>query len=350
MNDLSHTLTVNRRWHEVVSGIVPGLLLASLLCAAAFLLAPLPGLHLAGTLGLALLLGVAWRVTLGLPAVAVPGVRFSARTLLRLGIVLLGVRLDFGMLLAAGPLVLLLDLLIIGAGLFATMTLGRLFQLPRGLRLVLAVGTSICGASAIATAAPLAGANEDEVSQAVGVISVLGALAVIGYTLFGPLLGLSDLHYGLLTGATLQEVGHVLAAGAAASENALDVATVTKLTRVALLAPVLMLLSGVLARGRPEPTTQGQEPTRPPLLPGFLLGFLLLGVLNSMGFIPSALGKALLTGSVILTALAMAAIGLNVDPLSLRRTGARTALVALLGFLVLVGLGGVYVWLAFPAA
>jgi uncharacterized integral membrane protein (TIGR00698 family) len=348
VNDQVRALTPGRRW-EQRSSLAPGLLLAALLCSAAFLLAPLPGLRLAGTLGLALFLGVAWRITLGLPAATVPGVRFTARTLLRLGIVLLGVRLDFGLLYAAGPLVLLLDLLVIATGLLATLGLGHLLQLPRGLRLVLAVGTSICGASAIAAAAPVAGANEDEVSQAVGVISLLGALGVIGFTLLGPLLQLGDVHYGLLTGATLQEVGHVLAAGAAAGGEALDVATITKLTRVALLAPVLLLISGVtLRRSRnAQGTATAPQPAQAPLVPGFLLGFLLIGALNSTGLIPAAAATALQQGSLVLTAAAMAAIGLGVDPLVLRRTGARAALVAALGFLVLVAVAALYLRFAF---
>lgn len=358
MKDQVHVLTAGRRWERPAS-LVPGLSLAALLCGAAFLLAPLPGLHLAGTLGLALFLGVAWRVALGLAPAAVPGVRFTAKTLLRLGIVLLGVRLNFGLLVSAGPLVLLLDLLIIGCGLLAVEGLGRLFKLPRSLRLVLAVGTSICGASAIAAAAPITGADEDEVSQAVGVISLLGALGVIGFTIIGPLLQLSDVHYGLLTGSTLQEVGHVLAAGAAAGSNALDLATVTKLTRVALLAPVLLLVSGLLNRNAgnirvtesaADTSAAAGKPVRAPLLPGFLLGFLLLGAVNSAGLIPPLAGSLLQQGSVVLTAAAMAAIGLGVDPLVLRRTGARTALVALLGFICLVAVAAVYVSIAFKGA
>jgi uncharacterized integral membrane protein (TIGR00698 family) len=364
VNDPVQALLSRKRWFNTGS-LVPGLLLAGLLCAAAFLLSPLPGLRLAGTLGLALFLGVAWRVLLGLPAAAVPGVRFAARTLLRLGIVLLGVRLDFGLLVSAGPLVLLLDLLVIGCGLLAVEGLGRLFRLPGSLRLVLAVGTSICGASAIAAAAPIAGATEDEVSQAVGIISLLGALAVIGYTIIGPLLQLGDMHYGLLTGSTLQEVGHVLAAGAAAGSEALDLATVTKLTRVALLAPVLLLVSGLRARftgsygmaGAPAAAgaaaltgAADAKPARAPLLPGFLLGFLLAGAANSTGLIPAASGALLQQGSVMLTAAAMAAIGLGVDPLVLRSTGARTALAATLGFIFLTAVATLYVSIAFNGA
>jgi uncharacterized membrane protein YadS len=183
----------------------------------------------------------------------------------------------------------------------------------------------------------------------VGVISLLGALGVIGFTLLGPLLQLGDVHYGLLTGATLQEVGHVLAAGAAAGGEALDVATITKLTRVALLAPVLLLISGVtLRRSRNvQGTATAPQPTQAPLVPGFLLGFLLIGALNSTGLIPAAAATALQQGSLVLTAAAMAAIGLGVDPLVLRRTGARAALVAALGFLVLVAVAALYLRFAF---
>src|SRR5690625_1608564 len=122
--------------------LLPGLLLVAGLSAAAYLLARVPGFDYAGPLGLALLLGVAWRFSLGAPQAVTPGIRFTGRTLLRLGIVLLGVRLNFTLLYSAGLSVLLLDLLIIVTALFAVIGLGRLFRLPRSLAGLLAVGTA----------------------------------------------------------------------------------------------------------------------------------------------------------------------------------------------------------------
>lgn len=343
MSSEPQTLVTSRSHRWPTSSLLPGLLLCSLLCGVAFLLALVPGFHLAGPLGLALLLGVAWRSAVGTSAALAPGIQFAARTILRLGIVLLGVRLDFSLLYSSGIQVLLLDLLIVAAALFAVSSLGRLFGLSRSLTLLLAVGSAICGASAIVAAAPLVRAKENEVSQAVGIVSVLGLLAVIAYTVLFPLLDITDIQYGLLLGATLQEVGHVLAAGAVGGEAALDAAAVAKLTRVALLAPVLILLSLVL--GRPSGTTVATRNLRAPLLPGFLIGFLCVGALNSFGLVPLTMAQGLQLGSLILTTVAMAAIGLSVDMDALRRTGARSTLVAALGFLLLVATASAYLYL-----
>ena len=344
--------------------LLPGLVLTALLTTLAYSLDRLPGLGLLGTLGLALVLGLVCRAVFGLPKAAAPGVTFSAKTLLNLGVILLGVRLNFALLYAAGPAVLLLDLLVVGAGMLTIERLGKRMGLTRGLRLALAVGSSICGPSAIAAAVPIIGANDDEVSVAVGTVSLLGALGAVGYILLAPLLELSPRVYGLMTGATLQSVGHVLAAGAAGGAGALDLATLTKLTRVALLAPVLLVVGWLLARygeagregagreetGREEAKREGAErkgkasgtKARPPLLPGFLIGFLALGALNSFGVIPRALINILNPASVVLTTAAMAGIGLGVNFGVLRRIGGGAAALALLGFGMIIAIAALY--------
>ncbi len=323
--------------------IVPGLVLTAALTLLAYLLDRVPGLHLLGTLGIALVLGLAWRGFLGLPGRAAPGARFSARTLLNAGVILLGVRLDFVLLYRAGPAVLLLDLLVVTAGLLVMERVGKWWGLSRGLRLALAVGSSICGASAIAASVPVIKATDDEVSVAVGVVSVLGTLGVLGYGLLGPLLAWSPAHYGLMTGATLHAVGHVLAAGAAQGAEALDVATLTKLTRVALLAPVLLVL-GALLRRRDAAlgATVSLTAKRPPLVPGFLVGFLALGLVNSLGLIPPGLVGVLETLSVLLTAMAMVGIGLGVDFGVLRRIGGGALRLGVVGFAAILLVAGVY--------
>ena len=333
--------------------LLPGLVLTALLTTLAYSLDRLPGLGLLGTLGLALVLGLACRALFGLPKAAAPGVTFSAKTLLNLGVILLGVRLNFALLYAAGPSVLLLDLLVVGAGMLTIERLGKRMGLTRGLRLALAVGSSICGPSAIAAAVPIIGANDDEVSVAVGTVSLLGALGAVGYILLAPLLDLGPRAYGLMTGATLQSVGHVLAAGAAGGAGALDLATLTKLTRVALLAPVLLVVGWLLARygeaGCKETGREGaglerisSPKTRPPLLPGFLIGFLALGTLNSFGLIPRSLINILNPASVVLTTVAMAGIGLGVNFGVLRRIGGGAAVLALLGFGMIIAVAALY--------
>lgn len=322
--------------------LLPGLLLTGSLTAVAYALALLPGVQVIGALGVALLLGLGWRAVFGLPAMFRPGATFSARTLLRVGVVLLGVRLNFALLAEAGPKVLLLDVLVIGVGITAIERIGAWLGLPRALRLAVAVGSSICGASAIAAATPVIGADDDEVSVAVGIVSLLGTLGVVAYTVLGPMLHLSAQTYGMMTGSTLHEVAHVLAAGAAQGAEALDIATVTKLTRVALLAPVLLIVGALLRRaGRGEDTQTGA--LQAPLLPGFLVGFLAVGVLNSLGVIPRPAADMMQRSSLLLTAASMAGIGLGVDFAVMRRLGAKSALVGVAGFAIILGVAALYV-------
>lgn len=317
-----------RNWTSF-KGLLPGLALVCLLTAAAYLLSTLPGLRVLGALGLALLLGLLVRGLLRLPGSVQAGAGYAARTLLRLGVVLLGVRLNFVLFAQAGLHVLLLDLAVIATGLLSMTWLARRRGLPRGLGLAVAVGSSICGASAIAAAAPVIGANEDEVSVSVAVCSLLGTVGVVGYSLLALPLGLGAQRYGLMTGSSLHEIAQVLAAGAAQGGRALDFAMLTKLTRVALLAPVLLLLGGVLRwkQGRPSAARP-----RPPLLPAFLVGFLLVGVVSSSGLLPRALTAGMQTASLLLTAASMAGIGLGVNFAVLRRLGGPALLVGGLGF------------------
>ncbi len=333
---------MNRRLALPTPTLLTGLLLTAALTLLAYLLDALPGLHLLGTLGLALVLGLLWRALFGLPERAAPGARFSAKTLLNAGVILLGVRLDFVLLYRAGPTVLLLDLLVVTTSLLAMERLGKWLGLSRGLRLALAVGSSICGAAAVAAAVPVIKANDDEVSVSVGIVSLLGTLGVLGYSLLGTLLAWSPAQYGMMTGATLHAVGHVLAAGAAQGAEALDIATLTKLTRVALLAPVLLVLGTLLRRdaGRGDAALTPAE--RPPLVPGFLVGFLAVGLLNSLGLLPGPLVGVLETTSVLLTATAMAGIGLGVDFGVLRRIGGGALRLGVLGFAAILVVAGLY--------
>lgn len=333
-----------RNFRPASARLAAGTALCLLIFTAARLLAPVPGLHLAGTLGLALFLGAGWKLALGVPKAAVPGIRFSAGTLLKLGIVFLGVRLDFGLLLRAGVPLLLADLLVIAVALLTINRLARLLRLPERLGWLLAVGTAVCGASAIAAAAPLTGADDGEVSQAVGIISVLGALAVVAYTVLHPFLIPGGAAYGLFAGATLQEVGHVLAAAAAGGSSAVDAATLAKLTRVALLAPVLLFT--VWFRGRRRGSTPETPGQTGPQLPPFLYGFLALGVLASTGLVPDVLLAASESASLVLTGTAMAAIGLNLEPQALRRNGSRAVAAAAGGFGAAAAAAAAALWLA----
>ena len=318
-----------------LQALLPGLALVAALTLATYLLASIPFLAIVGPLVIALVLGIAWRAVAGMPDAAVPGAQFAARTLLRVGIVLLGVRLDFALLAQVGPVILLGNLLVVVLGLLAIDRIGAAMGVSNALRLGIAIGTSVCGASAIVAAIPVIRAEADDASVAVGVISVLGTIGVLGYTFAFIALDPSPVLYGVLVGSTLQEVAQVLAAGYASGVDAGDLAVLVKLSRVAFLAPALIALA-MLMRQRDGGSDRVARASRPPILPGFLIGFLVVGVLGSFGVFPGPVAQGMETGSMLLTAAAMVGLGLGVDLSVFRRVGAKALLLGSAGFAILI--------------
>lgn len=320
-----------------------GVGLTALLAVLALVLARLPGLAHLGPLSVALLLGLAWRLGNHVPLGQRTGIGFSARTLLRLGIVLLGVRLNLALVLHAGPRILLLDLTVISVGLVGITWLGRRLGLEPTLAALIAVDSSICGASAVAAAAPALRARDDEIALVIPLCSLIGTGAVLGYTLVQHLHPASDLRYGLMAGSTLHEVAQVMAAVNPVPAAA-DIGTVTKLTRVVLLVPVVFLLGWWTARRRAG-ASDGRSATAP-AKPWFVLGFLAVGLGNTLAlrWLPEWRGTIegidtqMLAVATFLMAMAMAGMGLQVDFARLRANGWRTFATALLGWLTLAGI------------
>ena len=310
--------------------------LITLMCTLlAFELSLLPYLSTFGPLVLALVVGTVVSALVSrageLPSYTKTGVGFAAKTLLRVGIVFLGVRLNFVLIAELGPKLVLANVAVIALGLTSIEWLGRKLGLSTSLRRTLAVGSSICGASAIAAAIPVLNSKDEEAGVSIGVISLLGTLAVIAYLALAGVLEPSHILYGSFVGATLQEVAQVVAAGYSFSPEAGDIALVVKLMRVAMLAPVLILLN-MMNRSSGE-VEQGK---RPPLVPWFLVGFTALGIINSLGVIPETLSAALVKLSLWLTALAMAAIGLGINLGTFGKLGTKAVWVSATGFALMV--------------
>lgn len=310
-------------------------------------------LSLVGPLILALVLGVLIRHWRGVRASETAGTRFAAKTLLRLGVVLLGVRLDVGLLVDVGILVLIGSLAAVGAGIALVEVVGRRLKLPKGLRLALAVGSGVCGASAILAATSVTRINDEEAGIAVGVISLVGTVGVVCFALVSALAQPNPLGYGFLVGLTLQEVGQVVAAGYASSAVSGDAATIAKLARVAMLAPTLLLLAATQRRAgcrdRTQPKRQRvrtgfklhlhfSQVTGQWGVPPFLLGFLAMAALQSFGLLPPMLSVVADKGSIILTAAAMAGLGLGIEFAAFRKLGPSAITVGFIAFAGLVAL------------
>lgn len=251
------------------------------------------------------------------------GVGFCSRQVLRIGVGLLGARIGVEQVMAVGSLPLLVVLstvpLIIGCALL----LGRWLKLPTMQSLVAGVAVAICGVSAAIAVAAVIPQGRLEDRRLLGVVvgvTALGTLSMLAYPPMLALLGYSDLHVGLLLGASIHDVAQAAAAGYLVSDPAGDVATLTKLLRVALLAPLVLLLGWLLRRsdsGKAE-------------YPWFLLGFVLLFVLNSLGLLPLGLQQLLVSASQACLLVTMAALGMRTSLGSLIAQGWKPIILLLL--------------------
>ena len=261
--------------------LFPGILASAVLAAAAAFISQHYG---APVMLLALLLGMAMNF-LSDEGACVPGIEFTARTVLRIGVALLGLRITLLQIAALGwqpvALVLLSVTLTIGTAIVAA----RLLGFRAGFGLLSGGATAICGASAalaIAAALPNHPLKERATLFTVLGVSALSTLAMIAYPMLAQVAGLDSREAGVFLGATIHDVAQVVGAGYSMSAETGDVATVVKLLRVAMLLPVIVMTVVSYRRSGAQPGAK-----RPPLLPGFAIVFVALVALNSFNAIPS---------------------------------------------------------------
>ncbi len=291
--------------------------------------AQLPGFSRIGQMACAILLAVAYRHFFGYPEALRSGIVFSSQRLLRIAIILYGLKLNMSLVWGEGLGLLGKDMLVIGFAIGMTLLLARLLKADRDLSLLLGIGTGICGAAAVAAIAPIVQAKEEDTAAGVGMIALLGTVWAIGYTLLRPLLPLDNLQYGAWTGMSLHEVAHVALAGAAGGQDGLAVALLAKLGRVFLLLPVSLIFVYIMKqKKRRGASDRGKMAAGAAPFPWFLVGFLLMSVLGSMltrfslpGTEPLLQSAGTLT-TWLLTA-AMVGLGLNVNLRDLRNRALR---------------------------
>lgn len=276
---------------------------------------------------LALILGLVLRAIWRPPTTADPGIAFSAKQVLEFAIVLIGFSLALGTLIDAGFRLAIAVLVSVSMTLGLGVVLGRLAGLPLKLSVLIGVGNAICGNSAIAAVAPVIRARKQDIASAITLTAVLGVGVVLTLPLLVPMLSLRDAEYGVVAGLSVYAVPQVLAATFPVSATAGQVASLVKLTRVLLLGPVVALLA-ILFRGEGEEAGRANLSVRK-LVPWFVVGFAIAVALRSAGVIPEPVADILQEISRVLTAVAMAGLGLSVDIRSVRETGGRVAGVVL---------------------
>lgn len=381
-----------------VAEALPGILAAMLMAAAASalhgLLPALPWLTWALLLGVAL--GCLPAARRALDGVLRPGLRVAARSLLRLGIVLLGLQLSLGQIAELGALAVLAIAALVGVAFGVTWAIARVLHLPGDEPVLLAAGFAICGVSAIGAVGAARRSTPDDAGVPTALVTLYGSLAIVVLPALASLLGLDARAFGAWAGASVHDVGQVVATAGTAGGGALAVAVVVKLTRVLTLAPVTALVAVQARRHEPGPaagsasatptadaigatpgadaggesgtadaagasTAPGADgaagessavhgagarlgdpaqarPTRPPLVPAFILGFAALVLLNSVLAVPDAVVTAAAWVQTALLATALVAIGASLRLERLVASGWRALLAGALAWAVILAL------------
>lgn len=296
-----------------------GLALAAAIAAVASWLHSLPVIGTLSSLILAIALGITVRNTVGVPAIAQPGITFALKKVLRLAIILLGLQLSLTQVAQVGARGLLVVVTTLVATFLFTQWAGRQLGVDRKLAQLIAAGTSICGASAVLAANVVTEGSDEDAAYAVAMVTVFGSVAMFLYPLLPAILHLSPQAFGLWAGSSIHEIAQVVAAAFQDGKGAGDIATITKLTRVMMLAPVVLTLGLASAARRKEGGARFDVRTLQ--IPWFVLGFVALIVVNSFDVIPHALRAAIVNVNQFLLALSLAAMGLETSVAKLRREG-----------------------------
>ncbi|MDP6979169.1 MAG: putative sulfate exporter family transporter [Myxococcota bacterium] len=287
-----------------------------------------------------------------------PGARWIVGAVLPIGIMLLGARLHVADLLGVGLRGLALSVGVITLSFVVVLGYARMRGLPPKLATLLAAGNGICGGSAIVAIAPAINADEEDVAISVATAALLGMLAMFALPAIAAAVAMDPAAFGTLAGLTIQQTPQVIAAGFTLGPEAGEVATVTKLVRISMLAPVV-LIAGLTYRLRFQKDEKSEPLSIRNLVPSFAVGLLLLAGITSVGFFPEvtislgqdsalgAVGTTLHTQSLAIGAsklclvLAMAAVGIETRWETLRRTGPTAFTTAALGTVVVTSLAAI---------
>jgi uncharacterized integral membrane protein (TIGR00698 family) len=309
-----------------------------MLATIAFLLADQPlfkdTLHLSALL-LVILVGMALRTIMHVPDWAAPGVRMAQRPVLRWAVAGLGFRLSLGEIVKIGGPALAVVVTSTFVALLLGWWVGRRLGLNDKLATLLAVGGGICGASAVVAADSVVQAEKQDSALAVGIITLLGTIGIVAYPWIGRAAGMGNFRYGVWDGASLHEMAQVVAAASGFSKESTAIATVVKLVRICLLAPVVFFLAWRMramthsaAKGSPQVSA----------VPWFLVVFVAFAALNSTGWLPKDWVQLIQRGDLWLLCVGMAGVGLQTSFHDLGRAGWAPIAAGAAQWVVLAGL------------
>ncbi|RKD21453.1 conserved hypothetical integral membrane protein [Caminicella sporogenes DSM 14501] len=278
-------------------------------------------------LTIAIIIGIFYNNTIKTQDIFKEGVNFSLKKLLKIGIVLLGFKLNIYAILKLGPKIITMVIIYVPTALILSIFIGNILKVNKKLSTLIGVGSCICGASAVVALSPCIKADEDDSVIAVSIVSFLGAIGVLIYSAIAASgMNLTAIQYGAWSGLTLHGVAHALAAAFALGDTSGEIGTFVKMTRVLMIVPVSLTLSFFFNKDG-----NGQKAK----FPIYVLYFILAGIINSIGIIPINIIKILTKTSSLLILMAMTAMGLSVNFKNILNKGMKALIAATLLFSIL---------------
>ncbi|MEE0410505.1 MAG: putative sulfate exporter family transporter [Clostridia bacterium] len=303
--------------------IIPGFGAACLLAYVARYIESLLPIHIIGASVIALLLGMLIN-SFCKPTWLAPGLKFTSKKILKLAIILLGASLSVNVILSVGKMSLMVMVFTLltcfGGGYLVGKALGLNWKLSN----LISAGTGICGGSAIAAIAPVIDAEDKDIAYAMSATFLFDMAMIVLFPIMGRWMGLSDMAYGLWAGTAVNDTSSVVAAGYAFSEGAGDFATMVKLTRTLSIIPTVLVFTFINLRLKKKQsinTNTGKKVNVMKLFPWFIVGFIGLAIINSMGYISANVSACAKDISKFLMVSALAAIGLGTSFKEVRKSG-----------------------------
>lgn len=318
---------------KTIKNVAPGLLLsAGVAMIAMFLSSLIPG-DIIGATVMALLVGMALNPLLKKYTQFDPGVSFSGKMILRIGIVLMGVNMNFSEVMSVGKYSLFVMIFTMATAFGAGNLIGKLFGMNWKLTNLLSVSTAICGGSAVATVGPVIKAKNQDIAYAISSTFIFDILTVVVIPWIGMAMGMSNMGYGLWVGTAVNDTSSVVAAGYAFSELAGNTAVIVKLTRTLFIIPFVLIFSVITERleAKKESTHKHTPVSIKKIFPYFIILFLVVVALRSTGIIPEAVVPALSNTSKFTMVMALSAIGLKTNFSDIKNIGIKPMI---LGFIV----------------
>ena len=259
------------------------------------------------------------------------GTAFSGKILVRIAVAFLGIQISFAELAQFGLKNLAITISTLFASFFFIKMIGKRLGVHEKLAELIAAGTSVCGAAAVMGVNTATDAEDDDVTYAIGMVTIFGTIAMLSYPFIGNLLQLSDNAFGMWCGISIHEVAQVVGAVSSAPPTAVHTATITKLTRVLMLVPLVLMLG----------LKNSEKTSKAPKVPFFVIGFILLLIIGNILPISHNVKELFAKASGFLLTVALAGMGLNTKLSAISAKGFKPFVLSLIGaiFISTLGLG-----------